>query len=73
MTRHLKLSGNAELRKGDSSDLGNTNGLTLGVDLDYNRRALSVKAGWKNDFLEYRNRERKGSISAVYGVLFSGP
>lgn len=61
LTRYLKLSGRVELRDEDSSDIGPTEGLTMGVALQYNRRALSVRAGWDSYFLERRNTQRNAS------------
>jgi hypothetical protein len=60
-TRYLRLSGNIELREEDNSDFGRTDGLTFGAALEYNRRALSVKAGWENHVFEYPNRRRDSS------------
>jgi hypothetical protein len=61
LTRHLRLSGSAELRNEDSSDIGPTDGFRTGVALQYNRRALSIRAGWDSYFLERYNTERNTS------------
>ncbi len=61
LTRHLKLSGRAELRDKEDSDFGPTDGLRMGIALQYNRRALSVRAGWDSYFLERYNTERDAS------------
>jgi hypothetical protein len=61
LTRHLRLSGRAELRDKEDSDFGPTDGLRMGIALQYNRRALSVRAGWDSYFLERHNTERNAS------------
>jgi hypothetical protein len=61
LTRYLKLSGSAELRNKEDSDLGPTDGLRMGMALQYNRRALSVRAGWDSYLLERFNTERDAS------------
>ncbi|MHC4411372.1 MAG: hypothetical protein ACYSYU_00730 [Planctomycetota bacterium] len=61
LTRNLRLSGSAELRNEDSSDRGPTDGFKTGVALQYNRRALSIRAGWDSYFLDRYNTERNGS------------
>jgi hypothetical protein len=61
LTKYLKLSGTAELRDKEDSDIGPTEGLRMGIALQYNRRALSVRAGWDSYFLERYNTERDAS------------
>ncbi len=61
LTRHLRLSGDVELRDEENSDIGPTEGLRMGVALQYNRRALSVRAGWDSYSLERYNTERNSS------------
>ncbi|RKY09700.1 MAG: hypothetical protein DRP66_01540 [Planctomycetota bacterium] len=62
LTRYLKLSGDVELRKEDSSDIGPTDGWKLGAALQYNRRSLSVRAGLDYYTLQRRDTERAGTI-----------
>ncbi len=50
--KHLKLSGRAEWRDEDNSDIGRTRGLRMGASLTYNYRDLSVETGWDSYLLE---------------------
>ena len=61
LTKHLRLSGNAEMRKEDNSQIGPTNGWNFGTSLQYNRRALSIRAGWDYYILERAFREQASS------------
>jgi len=61
LTRYLRLSGHVELRDEENSDIGPTEGLRMGVALQYNRRALSVRAGWDSYSLDRYNTERDSS------------
>ncbi|MEE9366588.1 MAG: hypothetical protein V3W44_07875 [Dehalococcoidales bacterium] len=58
LTRHLRLSGHAELRKEDSGDFGYTDGFRTGTALEYHRSALRVKAGLDYYYLDRRDTER---------------
>lgn len=58
LTRRLRLSGHAELRKEDSGDFGYTDGFRMGAALEYHRSALRVKAGWDYYYLDRRDTER---------------
>lgn len=62
INRYLKLSGEAELRKEDSSDIGVTDGWKIGTALEYNRRALSVRVGLDFYFLDRAGRERESTM-----------
>jgi len=57
LTRYLRLTGEAELRKEDASDIGRTDGSRIGAALEYNRRALSLKAGWDHYILKRRTTD----------------
>ncbi len=61
LTRYLRLDADVGLRKEDSSDRGQTNGLEFDIGLEYNRRQLSVRTGWQTYYLDYNDREREGS------------
>ncbi len=60
--KHLSLSGNADWRHEDSSDVGRTEGLTMGAALEYNYRAFSFEAGWDSYLLDRRGIERNDSL-----------
>ena len=60
--KHLSLSGNADWRHEDSSDIGRTEGLTMGAALEYRYRAFSFEAGWDSYSLDRRERERNDSM-----------
>ena len=62
LTRYLKLRGEVDLRKEDSSDRGRTEGLEFDLGLEYHRRQLSIGTGWRTYYLDYYNREREGSM-----------
>ena len=61
LTRHLRLSGRVELRDEENSDIGPTDGLRIGVALQYKRRSLNIRAGWDSYFLDRFNTERDAS------------
>ena len=57
LSKFLRLTADAELRKEDSSDFGRIEGTRFGVAVEYNRRALSLRAGYDQYFLERRNTD----------------
>ena len=60
--KNLRLSGKAEWRNEDSSDIGITEGLTLGIALEYDYRAFKFRAGWDSYALDRDNSERSNSM-----------
>ena len=57
LSKHLRLSGNAEFRDENNSDVGPTNGVKFATSLDYNRGLLSLRAGWDVSFLDRSNTQ----------------
>lgn len=65
LTRRLRLSGHAEVRKEDSGDFGYTDGFRMGTALEYHRSALRLKAGWEYYYLDRRDTERATTMFFV--------
>jgi len=61
LNRQLKLTGLAEFRDEDNSDIGPVEGFRIGGALEYEYRKLRVKAGWDTYFLNRSNTERDSS------------
>lgn len=61
LTKHLKVSTEANWRNEDNSDTGRTRGLRMGVALGYDYRSISVTAGWDTYQLERVNTETTNS------------
>ncbi|MDH4202810.1 MAG: hypothetical protein OEV87_07935 [Phycisphaerae bacterium] len=57
LSRYLNLTGRAEYRKEDDSQIGPTDGYRIGASLDYNRASLSIRAGWDTYFLDRQSVE----------------
>jgi len=62
LTNHIKLSARTEWRNEDSSDIGKTKGLTMGVALEYRYRQLSLETGWDSYMLDRSSTETNNSI-----------
>lgn len=62
LTKHLRLTGDAELRREDSSDIGRTDGFRLDAAMEYHRRALSIRSGWGYYVLDRGNTETTNSM-----------
>jgi outer membrane cobalamin receptor len=61
LSRYLRLSSDAELRRETQSDLGRTDGWRFGAAFEYKRRALSLRAGYDYYFLDRYGREKTSS------------